>query len=122
MGVFEETAPALDSRWRAIILFGRNVGSYKFALGQSLLDLGSLDRRFISMEDLAEPFAKHIVRHLELAPKQATSASSRFRPGISRSRELSLCRLRSPGSSAQRSFLASSKGRSRCRRSGRRPI
>jgi hypothetical protein len=78
MGVFEETAPALDSYWRAIILFGRNVASYKFALGQSLLDLGSRDKNFISMEDLADPFAKHIVRHLELAPKQATSSSSRF--------------------------------------------
>ena len=44
MGVFEETAPLLDSYWRAIILSGWNVASYKFALGQSLLDLGSRDR------------------------------------------------------------------------------
>lgn len=76
MGVFEETVPSLDSYWRAFILFGRNVASYKFALGESLLDLGGRDKNFISMEDLAEPFAKHIVPHLELAPKQATSASS----------------------------------------------
>jgi hypothetical protein len=44
VGVFEETAPSLDSYWRAIILSGWNVASYKFALGQSLLDLGSRDR------------------------------------------------------------------------------
>jgi fatty-acid desaturase len=44
MRVFEETVPSLDSYWWAIILFGRNVASYKFAFGQSLLDLGSRDR------------------------------------------------------------------------------
>jgi hypothetical protein len=64
MSVFEETSPSLDSYWRAIILFGRNVASYKFALGQSLLDLGILDKSFISMEDQAEPLAKQIVTHL----------------------------------------------------------
>jgi hypothetical protein len=78
VAVFEETSPSLDSYWRAIILFGRNVASYKFALGQSLIDLGSWDKTFLSMEDLAEPFAKHIVRHLGFASKQATSSSSRF--------------------------------------------
>jgi hypothetical protein len=38
---FIETRPSLDSCWRSIILFGRNVASYKFALGRSLLDLAS---------------------------------------------------------------------------------
>jgi hypothetical protein len=51
MSVFEETSPSLDSYWRAIILSGRNVASYKFAFGQSLLDLGIWDKSFISMED-----------------------------------------------------------------------
>ena len=37
MALFEETQPSLDGYWRAIILFGRNVASYKFALGQSLM-------------------------------------------------------------------------------------
>lgn len=55
MGVFEETAPSLDSYWRAIILFGRNVASYKFALGQSLLDLGSREKTCIPVEYLGEP-------------------------------------------------------------------
>ena len=44
MGVFERTAPSLNIYWRPIILFGRNVASYKFALGQSLLDLVSRDK------------------------------------------------------------------------------
>ncbi len=33
MALFEDTEPSLDGYWRAIILFGRNVASYKFALG-----------------------------------------------------------------------------------------
>src|SRR4030095_3016186 len=37
MTEFTEVRPTLDNYWRAIILFGRNVASYKFALGKSLL-------------------------------------------------------------------------------------
>jgi hypothetical protein len=38
---FTETTPTLENFWRSIILFGRNVASYKFALGKSLLELGT---------------------------------------------------------------------------------
>lgn len=78
MGLFLESSPSLDNYWRAIILFGRNVASYKFALGQSLIELAGSGKSFIPIEELAEPFARHIIRHLQLAPKQATSRSSRF--------------------------------------------
>lgn len=64
------TATFLDSYWRAIILFGRKAASFKFALGQRLLDLGSRGKTSISMEDAAKSFAKHLICHLELAPKQ----------------------------------------------------
>jgi hypothetical protein len=53
--VFEETVPSLNNYWRAITLFGQN-----------LLELGGREKTFISMEDLAEPFAKHIVGQLSL--------------------------------------------------------
>ena len=36
---FTEVQPTLENYWRSIILFGRNVASYKFALGKSLLEL-----------------------------------------------------------------------------------
>jgi type I restriction enzyme M protein len=32
---FTEVQPSLENHWRSIILFGRNVASYKFALGKS---------------------------------------------------------------------------------------
>jgi hypothetical protein len=68
----------LDTYWRAVILFGRNVASYKFALAKSLIELAADKTTFISLEELAAPFSKHIVEHLRIVPKQATSPSSRF--------------------------------------------
>lgn len=75
---FTDTAPDLETYWRAIILFGRNVASYKFALAKSLIELGGREQELIRLEDLAEPFARHVCEHLKLNPKQSTSASSKF--------------------------------------------
>ena len=33
---------------------------------------------FVTLEDLAEPFSRHIVTHLHTTEKQGTSPSSRF--------------------------------------------
>lgn len=75
---FIESQPTLESCWRSIILFGRNVASYKFALGKTLLELSHAGNTFVSLEDLAEPFTQHVAQHLELMDKQATSPSSSF--------------------------------------------
>jgi hypothetical protein len=75
---FTEVQPTLENYWRSIILFGRNVASYKFALGKSLLELSPQRKETISLEELAEPFARHICEHLASATKQATSTTSRF--------------------------------------------
>ncbi len=52
--------------WRAIILFGQNVASYKFALGKSLLELAGDGKSFVSMEELAVPFSRHVCQHMAL--------------------------------------------------------
>lgn len=75
---FTEVQPTLENYWRSIILFGRNVASYKFALGKSLLELSLQRKESVSLEELAEPFARHMCEHLSNAAKQATSTSSRF--------------------------------------------
>ena len=75
---FQEVVPTLESYWRSIILFGSNVASYKFALGKSLLELSEQGKTHITLDELAVPFSKHICEHLQSAPKQATSQSSRF--------------------------------------------
>jgi hypothetical protein len=78
MATFIEVEPTVDNHWRALLLFGRNVASYKFALGQTLLGLRDRGDESVPLEELALPFALSICDHLKLAPKQATSSSSRF--------------------------------------------
>ena len=75
---FYNVEPSLENYWRGVILFGLNVASYKFALGRSLLELAERKSDFVSLEELAEPFSRHIVRHVSSGKRQATSKSSRF--------------------------------------------
>ncbi|MGF9964521.1 HNH endonuclease domain-containing protein [Bacillus rhizoplanae] len=78
MSLFTEEYPSLESYWRSVILFGRNVATYKFALAKSLIELNPQKDSFISLEELSEPFSRHIMEHLRLNDKQITSRSSTF--------------------------------------------
>lgn len=79
--VFKEEYPSLDSYWRSIILFGRNVASYKFALAKTLLEFISSGKTTLSLEELSEPYSMFLCEHLLKSPKQVTSASSQFLEG-----------------------------------------
>jgi hypothetical protein len=57
---FIEVHPSIENYWRALILFGRNVASYKFALGKALLELRAVPGDLIKLDDLALPFARNI--------------------------------------------------------------
>ncbi|MFZ4502567.1 MAG: hypothetical protein ACOYM1_01325 [Methylovulum sp.] len=81
MSKFYEIEPNLENYWRSIILFGRNVASYKFALAKALYDLKDSGDSVISLEQLAVPFSRHIAEHLVVCDKQITSASSKFLDG-----------------------------------------
>ena len=78
MRAFHDINPSLENCWRAIILRGRNVASYKFALAKSLLEFSNRRSELIRLEELAEPFARNLCEHIKLADKQITSSSSRF--------------------------------------------
>jgi 5-methylcytosine-specific restriction endonuclease McrA len=78
MPTFYENDPSLQSYWRSIILYGRNVASYKFALAKSLIDLKSKQNDLIKLEDLSVPFSRHLCEHLKHNDKQITSPSSPF--------------------------------------------
>ena len=78
MSLFTANHPTIDSYWRAVILFGKNVASYKFALAKSLLEIAEDNKSFISLEELAVYYSEHILNHLKIAPKQTTSQSSEF--------------------------------------------
>ncbi|MDC0066834.1 HNH endonuclease [Verrucomicrobia bacterium] len=69
---FYEVEPSLTNYWRAVILFGLNTASYKFALGKSLLEFANLEKEFINMTELADRFSYHIAEHVKQAPKQST--------------------------------------------------
>jgi hypothetical protein len=85
---FTDVRPSVENYWRAPILFGRNVASYKFALGKSLLEFRAAPGDLIKLDDFALPFARNVCEHLQKASKQGTSQSSRF---------LEACRKRNSG-------------------------
>jgi hypothetical protein len=70
--------PSLEDYWRGIILFGRNVASYKFALAKALLTLTPASGQLVKLSDLAVPFARSIAEHLKIADKQGTARGSKF--------------------------------------------
>jgi 5-methylcytosine-specific restriction endonuclease McrA len=75
--LFVDKNPSLDTSWRSIILLGRNVASYKFALAKSLLEIETSSSE-VQIEKLAAPFARNICAHLKNNKKQVTSKSSKF--------------------------------------------
>jgi 5-methylcytosine-specific restriction endonuclease McrA len=78
MAEFYEVTPTLDNYWRSIVLFGRNVASYKFALAKSLLEFRDRGNDLIRLDELAQPFSRNVCEHLAHSQKQATSSSSKF--------------------------------------------
>jgi hypothetical protein len=68
----------IEQSWRSIILLGRNTASYKFALAQSLIEVSNTGKTSVTLDELAQPFADKVCRHLKLTDKQSTSSSSRF--------------------------------------------
>jgi hypothetical protein len=85
---FQDSAPTPAGDWRHIVRFGRNVASYKFALGRALLNLAAQQQTFVRLEDLSVPYAASICEHLLAEDRQSTSARSLF---------LEACRSRNRG-------------------------
>lgn len=75
---FQVNDPTLESQWRALILFGKNSATYKFAFAKSLLELVDKETTSISLSELADPFSRHITDHLKNSDKQGNSSSSSF--------------------------------------------
>lgn len=78
---FQINDPSLESQWRAIILFGKNSATYKFAYAKALLSLVENETTEISLSELSRPFANSIVDHLKKSDKQGNSLSSKFLNG-----------------------------------------
>lgn len=70
--------PTLEDSWRSIILFGKNVACYKLALGKALLKLAPKGKTIITLEELAEPYARYVVEHLQLSNAQSQDGSNLY--------------------------------------------
>ena len=97
MTTFIDSGPKADSNWRGIILLGRNVQSYKFALARSLLDFAAQDHDQAPLEELAGPFSSYLCEHLRLSSKQGTPSRSEF---------LDACRRSNSGEVSRADLLA----------------
>lgn len=75
---FQENDPSLESQWRALILFGKNSATYKFAFGKALLNLVSQETNSISLSELSPIFVDSILNHIKENDKQGNSNSSTF--------------------------------------------
>lgn len=78
---FQENDPSLESQWRAIILFGKNSATYKFAFGKALLELTSQERNSVTLQELAPAFVNSVLQHIKVNDRQGNSASSTFLNG-----------------------------------------
>lgn len=70
--------PTIEDNWRGIVLYGRNVQSYKFALAKSLLEMQPAEGDLIKLEDLSPFYVKHLLEHLKTSDRQGTAGSSKF--------------------------------------------
>lgn len=75
---FQENDMTLESQWRAIILFGKNSATYKFAFAKALLELTYNETTSISLQELSPIFTKSILEHLKTHDRQGNSSSSTF--------------------------------------------
>ena len=69
---FFSHTPTDSEVWRAIVAFGRNTATYKFAFGKTLLEMASNGITEATTEDLARPFATALCTHLKHSEKQIT--------------------------------------------------
>jgi 5-methylcytosine-specific restriction endonuclease McrA len=78
MPLFENKELGDEDLFRSVVLYGRNVASYKFALAESLILLGKQGNNIITLDELAVPFSNALLRHLKDSDKQGISKSSTF--------------------------------------------
>src|SRR5437868_8583765 len=72
---FYRVDPSPRSSWRLAVLMGANSRTYKFALGEALLQFAAAGRTEVTLNELAGRYAMGLLRHLEHAP-QAAGASA----------------------------------------------
>lgn len=76
--IFMEHLQTEEDALRGIVLLGRNVASYKFALAGAILEIAKTGATYATLSDLALPFSSRMCAHLQNSPRQTTSRSSTY--------------------------------------------
>ena len=84
---FQENDLTLETQWRAIILFGKNSATYKFAFGKALLQLTSKETTTITLKDLSPIYVDSILQHLKQNNKQGKAEPHKNRTRKKRTRK-----------------------------------
>ncbi len=79
-----------EAAWRALILFGENSATYKFAFAKALLSAARLGHDTVTLEQISLPYALNMVEHLKHTEKQSSSKSSQFLEACSKYRDGSI--------------------------------
>ena len=72
------TGSVEESNFRSVILFGRNTASYKFALAKALFELARQGKDSVTLEQLSDPYTRHLIEHVKKHPRQTTNRSSKI--------------------------------------------
>jgi hypothetical protein len=73
---FQIDDPSAESEWRALILFGKNTATYKFAFAKTLLEFVKEGKDRVTLEELSQPFALSMSKHLVQSSIQGTNNSA----------------------------------------------
>ena len=90
---FYRAEPTAISSWRLAILMGVNTRTYKFALGEALLELGASGADDVSLDDLAVRYAMAMLRRPEernQAPAKTPRSDQDYLTVLSQERAASL--------------------------------
>ena len=75
---FQQNDPSIESQWRAIILFGQNTATYKFAFAKALLKYIEEEKTSVSLAEIAIPFADSMVEHYAHSEIQGTTPTNTY--------------------------------------------
>ncbi|MBT1192571.1 HNH endonuclease [Rhodococcoides kroppenstedtii] len=95
---FYRAEPTARTSWRLAILMGANSRTYKFALGSALLDFGREGRDSITLNELGQAYARHLLARdggAAQAPTSSRMSDTDFLAVLEREREESVA-IRQP--------------------------
>ena len=64
--VFKLENPSSDTQWRNLILFGKNLATYKFSSATTLLQLIDQGKTVVTLDNLSKPYSEYMIDHVKI--------------------------------------------------------